>query len=362
MTAPQSVYVIAEAGVNHDGDLQRALQLVDIASDAGADAVKFQTFRAEHLTGRSAPKAAYQLETTSESESQFEMIRRLELSESDHQALVEHAGARKIAFMSTPFDLPSLRLLTERFGLTRIKIASGELTNAPFLLAVARAAREVILSTGMSTMDEVEAALAVLAYGFIAPPEASPGPGELAGAFASSAGQTALRKRVTLLHCTTEYPAPVAEVNLKAMDAMAERFSLPVGYSDHTDGIHVSIAAVARGARIIEKHFTTDRSLPGPDHRASLEPEQLRQLVTQIREIEQALGDGIKRPTRSELKNRDVVRKSLVAATAISAGEPLTADNVTCKRPGTGASPLSYWDVIGRAAKRSYAPDEPLDV
>lgn len=362
MTSERPVFIIAEAGVNHNGDLDRARKLVDIARDAGADAVKFQSFHAEQLTGRTAPKAAYQIGTTGGEESQLEMLRRLELTESDHRALIAHAKTRGIAFLSTPFDVPSLRMLTEGFGLRTIKIASGELTNAPFLLAVARVADRVIVSTGMSTIDEVRDALSVLAFGFAVPGGASPRRADFAAAFGSPSGQEMLRSRVSLLHCTTEYPAPPAEVNLRAMDVMAEEFSLPVGYSDHTTGIHISVAAVARGATIIEKHFTTDRGLPGPDHKASLEPQELGEMVRQIREVEQALGDGVKRPTSSELKNRDVARKSLVAARAIAPGEPFDESNVACKRPGSGASPFEFWSVLGQTAKRSYAPDEKLDV
>ncbi|MCX6027643.1 MAG: N-acetylneuraminate synthase family protein, partial [Chloroflexi bacterium] len=259
----EPVFIIAEAGVNHDGDLARAQELVDVAALAGADAIKFQTFRADQLVRRDAKKAAYQARATGDSESQFQMIRKLELTEADHEVLVERARARGIAFLSTPFDLSSLRLLTDRFGLTSIKIPSGEITNAPFLLVIARASQRVLLSTGMSTLSEVEAALGVLAFGFTAPAEATPMSSDFDRAFASDDGQRSLRERVTLLHCTSEYPAPVEEVNLRAMDTMAKAFGVPVGYSDHTTGIHVSLAAVALGACVIEKHFTLDRRLPG---------------------------------------------------------------------------------------------------
>jgi N-acetylneuraminate synthase len=355
------VFIIAEAGVNHNGDLGLARQLVEVAAECGADAVKFQTFRAEQVISPKAPKAAYQVHTTGAGESQLEMVRKLELGESEHEALVEHARARGIAFLSTPFDLPSLRLLTGRFGLETIKIASGEITNAPLLLAIARAARRAILSTGMSTLAEVEAALGVLAFGFCAPADAAPGREQFEPAFASESGQRALRGRVTLLHCTTEYPAPFAEVNLRAMDTMAAAFGLPVGYSDHTPGIHVSLAATARGAQVIEKHFTLDRNLPGPDHKASIEPDELRSMVRQIRDIEAALGDGIKRPSASEWSNRDVARRSLVAAKPIRTGEAFTEENVACMRPGTGLSPFVYWQIAGRIAERSYEAGEALD-
>lgn len=355
-----STFIIAEAGVNHNGDINLAKQLIDIAADAGADAVKFQTFQAERVVSRYAPKAEYQTQTTGKTESQLEMLRQLELSASAHEVLISHAQSRGIQFLSTPFDVPSLHLLTRDLGLKTIKIPSGEITNAPFLLEIARSAEKIILSTGMSTLAEVEAALGVLAFG-LTTDKAIPQRGDFEQAFASDQGQQELRDRVTILHCTTEYPAPFAEVNLRAMDTLATAFGLPVGYSDHTPGIHVSLAAVARGARIIEKHFTSDRTLPGPDHQASLEPQELNQLVRQIREIEQALGDGIKRPTASEWKNRVVARKSLVAAKAIEAGEVFTEENLTCKRPGTGVSPFSYWQTIEQIATRSYDIDETLD-
>ena len=362
MHTDKPTFIIAEAGVNHNGDLSLAGQLIDVAAEAGVDAVKFQTFLAEHLVTRNAPKAEYQTRTTDQSESQFEMIQKLELAESDHETLMAHAQARGIAFLSTPFDVPSLHLLTKRCKLQVIKVPSGEITNAPFLLAIARTAQRVILSTGMSTLGEVEAALGVLAFGCIAPAEVKPQGGDFEQAFASEAGQRALRDRVTLLHCTTEYPAPCGEVNLRAMNTMDAAFGLPVGYSDHTAGIHISLAAVACGARVIEKHFTLDRNLPGPDHKASLEPGELRELVLKIREIEQALGDGVKRPTASERKNRDVARKSLVAGRAIKLGEVFTEENLMCKRPGTGASPFVYWQTLGQRAIRAYNADEALDV
>lgn len=355
------VFIIAEAGVNHGGDMGLAKRLIDIAAEAGADAVKFQSFRAAELLGRAAPKAEYQKRTSDAAESSFDMIQRLELSEADHEELIAHANVRGIGFLSTPFDVSSLRLLTVRFGIRTIKIPSGEITNAPFLVAIARAAKRVILSTGMSTLAEVEQALGALAFGFTSAPDVNPRAEDFARAFESEAGQRALRERVAILHCTTEYPAPLAEVNLRAMDTLAASFGLPVGYSDHTQGINVALAAVARGACMIEKHFTTDRTLPGPDQAASIEPDELRALVRQVRDIEQALGDGIKRPSPSETKNIAVARKSLVAARPIVAGEVLSPDNVTCKRPGTGASPFDYWRTIGRIAGRDYARDEVLD-
>lgn len=357
----QSTLIIAEAGVNHNGDCHLAKQLIDIAADAGADAVKFQTFQADQMVSPHAPKANYQNQTTEPTESQLEMIRKLQLSPADHTVLINHAQMRGITFLSTPFDLPSLYLLTQQFGLLTIKISSGDITNAPLLLATARSAKNLILSTGMSTLAEVEYALGILAYGFITEPNKIPERGDFQVAFASAEGQKHLREKVILLHCTTEYPAPFDEVNLKAMDTLATAFSLPVGYSDHTPGIHIALAAVARGAKVIEKHFTSDRSLPGPDHQASLEPAELKQLVKAIREVEQALGDGIKRPTASEWKNRQVARKSLVATKPIRQGEVFTTDNLTCKRPGTGISPAEYWQMLGQISGKNYAPEEILD-
>lgn len=354
-------FIIGEAGVNHNGDMSLAKRLIDVAAEAGVDAVKFQSFQANKMVGRSAPKAEYQNRTTDVSESQYDMIKKLELSEHDHTVLLEYAEQRGLMFLSSPFDSPSLRLLTERIGLATIKIPSGEITNAPFLLEIARAAERIILSTGMSSLAEVEAALGCLAFGLVASDTAIPRKGDFERAFASDEGQQALQKCVTLLHCTTEYPAPMIEVNLRAMDTLAQAFQLPVGYSDHTVGIHVSLAAVARGAQVIEKHFTVDRELPGPDHKASLNPNELIQLVQQIRDIEQALGSGIKRPTATEWKNRDIARKSLVAATKIEAGEVFSAQNLACKRPGTGKSPFAYWRSLESRALTNYSADEALD-
>lgn len=356
-----STFIIAEAGVNHNGSQDMAKRLIDIAAEAGADAVKFQTFRADHVVSRHAPKAEYQTRTTDKAESQLEMIRKLEFTEADHEMLIAHAKIRGITFLSTPFDLPSLQMLTGRFGMETVKIPSGEITNAPFLLEIARSAKRVILSTGMSNLAEVEAALGTLAFGFTLPPGVTPSRDAFARTFASDAGQESLRGRVTLLHCTTEYPAPYAEVNLRAMDTLAAAFALPVGFSDHTQGIHIPVAAVARGARVLEKHYTLDRSLPGPDHKASLEPDELRQMVVAIREVEMALGDGVKRPSFAEWKNRDVARKSLVAARAIVEGEVFTAENLACKRPGTGISPMLLHDVLGRIATRAFSQDELIE-
>lgn len=354
-------YIIAEAGVNHNGSLATAKQLIDAAAQAGADAVKFQSFRADKLVSRAAPKAAYQIVNTGVAETQYVMLKKLELSAEDHRELIEHCRERSIQFLSTPFDLDSLALLVMECQIPLIKISSGDITNAVLLLEAARTGRPVILSTGMSTLADVEAALEVLAFGYTASPGIPPSRGAFRTAYASSPGQEALQKNVTLLHCTTEYPAPFAEVNLRVMDTLGAAFGLKVGLSDHTPGISVAIGAVAKGATVIEKHFTLDKTMPGPDHKASLEPDELAALVQGIRQVELALGSEMKIPTVSEMKNMSVARKSLVAACAIEKGELFTAENLAVKRAGEGIPPLYYWDWIGRRAGRRYAPDELID-
>lgn len=355
----QRTYIIAEAGVNHNGSLDMAKKLIEVAAQAGADAVKFQTFKADKLVSRAAPKAEYQTRTTGAGESQHAMIRRLELDERAHETLVEHCKACGIEFLSTPFDLESVELLANRFALPCIKIPSGEITNAPLLLKIAQTGKRVILSTGMSTLGEIEDALGVLGFGYLGC--SNPSINAFRAAYCSADGQSALQKKVILLHCTTEYPAPLEDVNLRAMDTLKSAFNLPVGYSDHTAGTAVPIAAVARGALVIEKHFTLDRTLPGPDHKASLEPMELKQMVAAIRNIELALGSDRKYPTSSELKNITVARKSLVAATPITAGDRFTDTNITIKRPGRGLSPFKYWELIGCTASRDFAVDEEIN-
>lgn len=352
-------YVIAEAGVNHNGSMEKAKSLIEAASEAGADAVKFQTFQAEKLVSEDAPKAEYQQETTDAEESQADMLRALELSPDQHHAIVDHCDAHDIQFLSTPFDAQSARFLVEEFVVPRIKIGSGELTNGPLLLAIARLGRPVILSTGMGTLGEVEQALSVLAYGCTHDGN-QPAPQDLQQAFASEQGQNALSENVTVLHCTTEYPAPVASVNLRAMDTLRQAFGLPVGLSDHTEGIAVPTAAAARGATLVEKHFTLDRSLPGPDHAASLEPDELRDMVQGIRNVELALGDSVKAPADPEWKNRLAARKSLVATQSIEKGETFTEENLGVKRPGDGLSPMHYWSFLGDKTKRDYRSDDQI--
>jgi len=351
-------FIIAEAGVNHNGDVELARQLVDRAAESGADAVKFQLFDTSRLVSRSASKAEYQIRETGSAGNQAEMLRALELSNEAHRELMVRAASRGIQYLSSPFDSGSLRVLVEELGITTVKVASGEITNAPFLFEVAKLAHHIILSTGMSTMDDVEHALGVLAFGIILPEERDPSEAAFAECFANPGCRARLEGRVTLLHCTSEYPALMADVNLRAMDALMQRFQLPVGYSDHTSGIHVAIAAAARGACVIEKHLTLDRSMPGPDHSSSLIPSEFSAMSACIRDIEAALGDGTKRPMEGELKTRELVRKSLMAAGSIRAGETFYPENIHCKRPGTGFSPFRYWEMLGRKARRDYKPDD----
>jgi N,N'-diacetyllegionaminate synthase len=325
------VFVIAEAGVNHNGSLDLALQLVDAAKASGADAVKFQTFRADQLATRSAHKAPYQERTTANSESQFEMLQRLQLDAAAHRRLIHHCRNVGIQFLSSPFDTQSADLL-ETMNVPLYKVPSGEITNLPFLQHLARKSKPLILSTGMSTLGEVEEAVRVL---------------QAAGAI-----------QLTLLHCVTEYPAPYDEVNLRAMQTLKAAFGLRVGYSDHTSGIEIAIAAVALGAEVIEKHFTLDRSLPGPDHSASLEPVELLQMVTAIRHVEAALGTGIKAPAPCELPNISVARKSVVAARTLPTGHQLATEDLEIKRPGNGLAPKLLPTLIGRTLRASVAKDE----
>jgi N,N'-diacetyllegionaminate synthase len=329
----QRTLIIAEAGVNHNGDIGLAKQLIDVAAEAGADFVKFQTFNANRLVTLTAKKANYQTKNTDGNETQHEMLRRLELTPEMHNELIAHCALRNIGFFSTGFDIASVDLLVN-LGQQQFKIPSGEITNLPYLRHIGQLGKPVILSTGMATLGDIEAAIEVL---------------EQAGT---------LRTNLTLLHCTTEYPTPMAEVNLRAMQSIQSAFGVAVGYSDHTQGIEVAIAAVALGATVIEKHFTLDRNLPGPDHKASLEPQELKAMVTAIRNIEVALGDGIKRLTPGEAKNKPVARKSLVASKAIKAGELFSAKNVAAKRPGTGISPMRWDEVFGRVAQKDFLADE----
>lgn len=350
--------IIAEAGVNHNGDEKLAFELVDAAHQAGADIVKFQTFKAKNLVTEEAKQADYQVTNTQKQESQLAMLSRLELSYDAHHELVKHCEKLGIEFLSTAFDSESLDFLVNDLGLTRLKLPSGELTNAPLVLEHARTGCDLIVSTGMATLSEIETALGVIAFGYTSDDSATPSVQAFQEAYASDEGQQALKSKVTILHCTTEYPAPMEEINLKAMDTLGRAFDLPAGYSDHSQGITIPIAAVARGAVLIEKHFTLDNNMEGPDHKASLEPQDLTAMVSAIRQVEKALGSRVKTPTVSEVKNKAVARKSLVAARDINEGEAFSPENMTIKRPGDGMSPYRYWDMLERTASKSYRAGE----
>ncbi len=329
------VFIIAEAGVNHNGDIETARRLVDVAAMAGADAVKFQTFKAEKLVCKNARKADYQMETTDQEESQFDMLKKLELTPAMHEQLIQYCKQKNIMFLSTPFDIESLHYLIA-LGCEIIKIPSGEITNYPFLKEAGKTKKRIILSSGMSTLEEVMDAVKML---------------KMSGS-----------SDVTVLHCNTEYPTPYGDVNLRAMHTLNAELGIPAGYSDHTQGIEVPIAAAALGASVIEKHFTLDKTMEGPDHKASLEPDELQAMVRAIRNIESALGSGEKVPSESEKRNISIVRKSIVAKCDIDAGEAFTEDNLTTKRPGTGISPMLWEQVIGCKAKRKFKVDEIIEI
>ena len=326
--------VIAEAGVNHNGSLELAKKLVDVAAEAGADIVKFQTFKADQIVTKSASKAEYQVTNTGDASSQYEMLKKLELTHEMHHELLNYCREKNIEFLSTPFDLESLYYLQD-LGIKTWKIPSGEITNYPYLQAIGRTKKPVIMSTGMSTVSEIREAVNLL----------------------KNEGAT----EITLLHCNTQYPTPMCDVNLNAMNTLRDEFGLSVGYSDHTLGIEVPIAAVAMGATVIEKHFTIDKSLDGPDHKASLSPDELKDMVSAIRNIEKALGEEKKEPSPSERNNIDIVRKSIVAKTNIKKGDIFSESNLTTKRPGTGISPMKWNDVLGKIANRDYCVDDLIE-
>lgn len=331
----KNTYIIAEAGVNHNGNIVLAKKMVEIARKTGANAIKFQTFRAEKLVTKYARKALYQEKNSRNSETQLEMLKKLVLTEDQFLELKDYCAKLDLDFLSTPFDFESVDFLFQ-MGISQWKIPSGEITNLPYLIKIAKTKLPIILSTGMATLDEVAEAVAILKkYG---------------------------SNEIALLHCTTEYPAPFDEVNLRAMLTMREEFKLPIGYSDHTMGIEIPIAAVAMGATIIEKHFTLDRSMNGPDHQASLEPDELEQMVCAIRNVEKAFGDGIKKPAESEKKNIQIARKSIVAETRIKMGGTFTKDNLTVKRPGNGISPMKWFEVLGKRAARDFEEDELIEL
>lgn len=330
-------FIIAEAGVNHNGSLEIAKKLIDAAKECGADAVKFQTFKTEKVVSKKAEKAEYQKQTTDAGESQFEMIKKLELDFNAHKELIKYCSEKHIQFLSSPFDKDSIDLLDE-LGLDTFKIPSGEIINLPYLRKIGKFNKKVILSTGMADLGEIEDALDILI----------------------ESGTD--KENITILHCNTEYPTPFEDVNLKAMLTIKNAFNIKVGYSDHTKGIEVPIAAVALGAEVIEKHFTLDRNMEGPDHKASLEPAELKQMIDSIRNIEKALGNGIKKPSPSENKNKIVVRKSLIAKTYIKKGDIFTEKNVGIKRPGTGISPMRWDEVIGKIAPKNFDIDDLIEL
>jgi N-acetylneuraminate synthase len=356
MFSSDRTYVVAEAGVNHNGSLKIAQELVEAAALAGVDAIKFQLFKTENIATPHSPKAPYQQVKTNSSESQFEMLKQLEFSEEEVGILLKQAKGLGIDLFASVFDLDSLEIV-KRLDLPLIKIASGEITNAPLLLKAAQTGLPIILSTGMCNLGDIELALGILSYGYLGIAE-NPSFHAVEKVYLSKKAHEILKQKVTLLHCTSEYPAPVCDVHLRAMDTLRDTFGLSVGYSDHTLGIVVSIAAAARGATVIEKHLTIDHHLSGPDHQASLDPGRLKELVQSIREIKKSLGLPVKAISNSEWNNRQIVRKSLVAAKKIQKGDPFTPENLTCKRPGTGISPLHYWDWLGKLANRDYEKDE----
>ena len=352
----QKVYFIAEAGVNHNGERDLAFRLIDAAAAAGADAVKFQTFSADVLASQFAPKANYQKVTTSDSESQLEMLRKLELPRQWHEELQAHARARGIEFLSTAFDISSLEFLIG-LDMPIYKIPSGEITNGPLLWRFARTLKPLIVSTGMATLSEVEQALAIIAHARLNEEEPRH-MDEVWKCWAQTDARETLQGWVTLLHCTSQYPTPMHEVNLRAMDTLASTFSLPVGYSDHTAGGLISAAAVARGACVIEKHFTLDRALPGPDHAASLEPDELGRLISDIRDLEIALGDSFKIPQPSEWDTRLAARQQIIAARSIQKGSIIESDQLSTARCGSGLTPTHIWNLVGQVSLRDYAAGE----
>ncbi len=356
----RKVKIIAEAGVNHNGDIGLAEELVHAAHESGADIVKFQTFSAEELVTMGASQAPYQIKNTKIVETQFDMLRRLELSKDSHYRLMELSKNLGIEFLSTAFDNISLDFLINALSFKLLKIPSGEITNGSLILQSAQSGSDLIVSTGMATLEEIEDALGVIAFGFTKKRHEKPSVASFKKAFSSNEGKDLLKEKVTLLHCTTDYPAQPEDINLNAMNTLHEIFGLQVGYSDHSLGIEVSLAAVAKGANIIEKHFTMNKNLPGPDHKASLEPNELKTMIECIRNIEVSFGDGIKRPQRSELLNKSVARKSLYAKKFIKKGEIIEDSMISIKRPEEGISPMELWNLLGTEAKKDYKKGEVL--
>lgn len=357
MISKDKVYIIAEAGVNHNGSLDLARKLIDVAVEAKADAVKFQTFKTNLCITRSAKRAQYQMKE-GETETQFDMVKKLELSETDFIELQRYCEKRNIHFLSTAFDLPSLKFLSEQLEVPVIKIPSGDVLNGPLLLAAAKTGKPILLSSGMCDLSDVEQALGVLAFGMLDDSSKTPGYENFKFALHSAEGWQKLADSVSILHCTTEYPAPFSDVNLNAMETLRAAFRLTVGISDHSEGIEVPTAAVALGANVVEKHFTLDRNMPGPDHKASLSPGCLADMVLAIRNVSDSLGTGRKQPCQSELKNIEIARKYLVAAQPIQAGQRFKEEDIIAKRAKKGISPIHYWDIVGQISDRNYAVDE----
>ncbi|WP_046174419.1 N-acetylneuraminate synthase [Domibacillus indicus] len=353
-------YIIAEAGVNHNGSFELARVLVDAAKAAGADAVKFQTFKAENLVTKQARQAEYQVANIGEETSQFYMLKRLELSFNEFVQLKNYCDQREIEFLSTPFDKESVDFLLDELKIQTVKIPSGELTNVPFIHYIATKQKPMILSTGMADMEDIHSALAFIAYGLVFP-EKEVNVTEVQTFYNEEEAKRILKKYVTVLHCTTEYPVPIEEVNLRAMDYLQHELQVDIGLSDHSEGIYVPISATARGAKVIEKHFTISRMLPGPDHQASLEPHELTEMVKAIRAAEQSLGQAEKKPTKSEQKNRVAARKSLTAACSIKKGEFFSKENLVIKRPGSGMAPAFYWSLLGTEASKDYEAEDLID-
>ncbi|MDO6426450.1 N-acetylneuraminate synthase [Thalassotalea sp. 1_MG-2023] len=349
--------IIAEAGVNHNGSLELAFQLIDKAVDCGADIVKFQTFVTENLVTKNAKQAKYQVDNIGQETNQWQMLKELELNFEQHIALKDYCTNKGIEYLSTAFDITSLNFLTKTLHLNKLKIPSGELTNLPFVLAHAEKGCDLIVSTGMATNKDIELALGAIAFGLLNT-HGEPTIKAFNEAYQSPLGKELLQQKVILLHCTTEYPAPFDEINLNAMDKMKSNFSLPVGYSDHSAGIVVPIAAVAKGACILEKHFTLDKTMEGPDHKASVEPDELARMIKSIRITEKALGSSVKSPSPSEIENKAIVRKSIVAKIDIKQGDLLTQENLAIMRPGTGLEPKYYWELLNTPAISSFKAGE----
>lgn len=355
----KKTYIIAEAGVNHNGNKKLALELIDIASESGADAIKFQTFKAENLVTPYAKQAAYQSLNSGVEESQYQMLKKLELENEFYFDLESRCKEKNIDFLSTAFDLESLNFLVSNFNLSYLKVPSGEITNGPFLLSHALTGKNIILSTGMSDLKEIKKALSVLAFGYLKKIETKKIlEKDLTDAFNSIEGQNILKKKVTILHCTSDYPASINEINLGAMETIRDKFNTKVGYSDHSKGFLVSLSAAILGANVIEKHFTKNKKLKGPDHKASLNPKELKQMISLIREFEVIRGSKEKRPSKSEIKNLKIVRKSIVAKEKIKKGEKFTEKNLTFKRPGGGMSPMNLWKILGTKSKKDYEKED----